>query len=201
MNHPAPWTPSDIAELRKLLDEKLSASQIGKQLGFSRNAVIGKVHRMQARGEAMKFARVQGQNEKPARKAPKFKPNPKSPAKLRLCHPLATRGAIKRGTHSEAVNAPLAPRLISLLELREGDCKFPIGDLRKAGFGFCGHPSLPFKPYCAEHSAVAYQVEHRRRASGTNRNLSGVPDVGRSEVAAGKATARDGKNAGGVNSQ
>lgn len=49
------------------------------------------------------------------------------------------------------------PRRLTLLQLTDNTCKFPIGDPRKPDFCFCGHPPLEGKPYCAEHNARAYQ--------------------------------------------
>lgn len=67
------------------------------------------------------------------------------------------------------------PLMLSLLDLTEATCKWPIGHPREAGFGFCGHPKTPFvEVYCVYHKRLAYvPVPKRRRARGYVSSITG----------------------------
>ncbi len=111
------WTPERTAALIALWSEELTTSEIGRRLGITKNAVIGKVHRLGL---------------------PKRRPSPEEEA--------------------EPVH------VIKLDALRSGMCSWPLGDPEKEGFHFCGEPTVPGKPYCATHCAVAYIRPARERA-------------------------------------
>ncbi len=140
------WTDERIATLKELWEKGLSASQIAAELaeGVTRNAVIGKAHRM-------------GLSSRP------------SPVK-------ADSGA-KKAPQSRRVPAPKKDnRKVSLLDLSERMCKWPIGHPGERDFHFCGKASLPAFPYCADHCAQAYQVQAPRRDRRANRTrLAGTP--------------------------
>jgi GcrA cell cycle regulator len=151
------WSEERVALLRKLWTEGLSASQIAKQLGgVTRNAVIGKVHRLGLAGRAT-----------PSRPAKR----PIRAARPRPLGPIAPR--LRPASHMPAVVIPeLEPvkfadgRAASVLTLTENMCKYPIGDPTEADFAFCGRASA-CGPYCQDHARVAYQPSQakRRRAS------------------------------------
>lgn len=131
------WTEDRIEILRKLWDEGLSASQIAKQLGenVTRNAVIGKAHRLGLKSRPSPV-------KKDARK--------KAPAK-----PAAKKVTVKE-------TKPTSGK-VSLLELTDRMCKWPIGHPGDDDFHFCGKPAEPGMPYCAAHCAEAYQAQPPRR--------------------------------------
>ncbi len=139
------WTDTKKEELRMAWEEGLPASTIAEKLGegVSRNAVIGKAHRMglPARPSPVKGAdseAVEGDSE-----AGGGVPKPRAPAKPRV--------KVAR------------VQLTSLLELSEKICKWPIGHPGDSDFHFCGKPSQTGFPYCGEHCAVAYQAQMPRR--------------------------------------
>jgi GcrA cell cycle regulator len=151
------WTDERVELLKKLWQDGLSASQIAKQLGgVTRNAVIGKVHRLGLSGRATP--------SKPAR--PTFKaPRPARPvtsapsAPRRLSEPAMT-------AHAPPVRyVDEAPGTATVLTLGAHMCKWPIGDPAQDNFTFCGRRSGE-GPYCNEHSQVAYQPAQAKKRSG-----------------------------------
>lgn len=127
------WTDERIKRLKELWDKGLSASQIASDLGegVTRNAVIGKAHRM---GLSSRPSPVKAEPAAKPRKAPAPKKE-KKPAK----------------------------KYVTLLDLTERMCKWPIGHPGDDDFHFCGKPSVPGMPYCAEHCSMAYQAQTTRR--------------------------------------
>lgn len=152
------WTDERVAMLKKLWTEGLSASQIaGKMGGVTRNAVIGKVHRLGLSGRAT-----------PARPS-------RGRAPERRTDPIATTVPKMRVFRPEPEARPIipAPEVSQPLVLDTGDrttvatlnrnmCKWPIGDPAMEDFHFCGQPSQIHKPYCAYHAHIAFQPAQRR---------------------------------------
>ena len=131
------WTDERIAVLRKLWDDGLSASQIAKELaeGVTRNAVIGKAHRLGLKSRPSPVKTDASKKAAAAKPAPK-KATPK-----------------KKKSSSK----------ISLLELTDRMCKWPLGHPGEADFHFCGKNSEVGMPYCASHCVEAYQAQPPRR--------------------------------------
>lgn len=156
------WTDERVETLKKLWADGLSASQIAAELGgITRNAVIGKVHRLGLSGRA----------KTPAAAAPRPR-KPRSHSQLlRVARP-AVRGNTALA-HAFELEVEPEPELLdnviplgqrrTLLELREDTCRWPIGDPGTADFFFCGGPAIAGLPYCAHHSRVAYQPANIRR--------------------------------------
>ena len=158
------WTDERVELLKKLWSDGLSASQIAGQLGgLTRNAVIGKVHRLSLSGRA----KPQSTNPRP-RMVRSLSPHRPSPR-----HFISGNTELK--THAHAAPRPLpAPMPIEdvvvpvslnvpLLSLTDQQCKWPIGDPATEVFGFCGHGNWNSLPYCEYHSRLAYQAVDRRR--------------------------------------
>ena len=152
------WTDERVEMLKKLWLDGLSASQIAKQLGgVTRNAVIGKVHRLGLSGRA-----APSQPARPAFKAPRA-PRPVAPA------PAPRR--IESG-HAQVPVAPTPiyyveePGSATVLTLGAHMCKWPIGDPATDNFTFCGRRTGQDGPYCIEHARVAYQPQQQRKRSG-----------------------------------
>ena len=146
------WTDDRVEKLRELWDKGLSASQIAKELaeGVTRNAVIGKAHRM---GLASRPSPVKSDPAKRAAAAAKKKNEKKPPAK----------------------SAPSSGK-VTILDLTESMCKWPIGHPGETNFHFCGKPSQPTFPYCATHCVEAYQVQQPRRTRrNTRRRIMATP--------------------------
>jgi GcrA cell cycle regulator len=199
------WTDERVETLKRMWAEGQSASQIAKELGgVTRNAVIGKVHRLGLSNRAGEgaaaaedaeqpsLARNEAPSPKPAepaaakpaaapkpapeRPAPQAAPAPASGATVT---PLPIRKAIipagqplpPQPSANEISPEALASvrevekraKKLTLMELTERTCKWPIGDPATDDFWFCGLPSVAGKPYCEAHVGVAFQPMSARR--------------------------------------
>jgi GcrA cell cycle regulator len=156
------WTDERVETLKKLWADGLSASQIATELGsVTRNAVIGKVHRLGLSGRA----------KSPSSAAPRQR-KPRGASHMLRVSRSSTRGNTALA-HSYEFDTEPEPEPIdnviplgqrrSLLELTEDTCRWPIGDPGTADFFFCGGAAITSMPYCAYHSRVAYQPANTRR--------------------------------------
>lgn len=209
------WTDERVETLKRMWGEGQSASQIAKELGgVTRNAVIGKVHRL---GLSNRVGPGAGGDEEeaaaaaaPAAAAPRAEaPSPRpvatdapAPEASRPVEPprptpapaAAPAAAVSPSTSVTPLplrkaivpaGQPLPPqpsaneispealasvrevekraRKLTLMELTERTCKWPIGDPATEDFWFCGLPNTPGKPYCEAHVGVAFQPMSARR--------------------------------------
>ncbi|HMN85012.1 MAG TPA: GcrA family cell cycle regulator [Bauldia sp.] len=160
------WTDERVELLKKLWIDGLSASQIAAQLGgVTRNAVIGKVHRLNLSGRAKpapttprprKAGRVPGAAQRPPARG--FVAG--NTALKIHAHPAPRR--IPSPVPIEDLVVPISLN-VSLMQLNDSMCKWPIGDPTAENFCFCGHRSYNSLPYCEYHSRIAYQPVERRR--------------------------------------
>ncbi len=167
------WTDERVERLKTLWLEGLSASQIAAELGgVTRNAVIGKVHRLGLSG------RVKPQVQSARASAPS---RPKSSAPSRPASapsaPRAPRPVTIGNVALKPVDAPVsAPQRapvvedgpvvyerIGIMNLTETTCKWPVGDPGRPDFFFCGRRSESGVPYCPHHARIAYQPSSDRR--------------------------------------
>jgi GcrA cell cycle regulator len=156
------WTDDRVEQLKKLWESGLSASQIAAELGnITRNAVIGKVHRLGLSGRA----------KTPSSAAPRQRKVRAPQHMMRISRPMS-RGntALAQAFEVEVETDPVAFDNVvpmnqrrSLLELTEDTCHWPIGDPASTEFFFCGGKALGGLPYCTQHSRVAYQPASDRR--------------------------------------
>ena len=167
-----PWTEERVELLKKLWGEGLSASQIAGRLGMgvTRNAVIGKVHRLNLAGRATQ----------PRSSTPRAPREPRLPGMARTHSPsMPTAGstALKAMPRNELharpqpLPEPKPMRLVDLpkdgritiLHLSDKTCRWPIGDPGTEEFCFCGHGPRDSSPYCEYHARIAYQPAQERR--------------------------------------
>ena len=193
------WTDERVETLKRMWAEGQSASQIAKELGgVTRNAVIGKVHRLglsnrvgskddeEAPPAAAPTAAPKAEPVRAEPAAPKAEPAPR-PAAERPAPAVAPTNVTPIPLRKAIVPAgqPLPPqpslneispealasvrevekraRKLTLMELTERTCKWPIGDPATEDFWFCGLPSVAGKPYCEAHVGVAFQPMSARR--------------------------------------
>lgn len=161
------WTDERVELLKRLWQDGLSASQIAGELGgVTRNAVIGKVHRLGLSGRSKTPRPAPQRARKPRRPSP---PRPvarvvgNTALKLDAEPVVETRPARTLAPVEDLV-IPLEERA-TILSLTEHTCKWPIGDPGRDDFYFCGRHSLSGMPYCEHHARVAYQPASDRRRS------------------------------------
>ncbi|MCT4655773.1 MAG: GcrA cell cycle regulator [Cohaesibacter sp.] len=164
------WTDERVELLKKLWTDGLSASQVAAELGgVTRNAVIGKVHRLGLSGRAktttttQRARRSRSQTSRPARQTSASAPTVGATALKAEAKPQAAPQAKpKEKPQEDAVVVPISKRA-SILTLTENTCKWPIGDPGDGDFHFCGHKSEAGAPYCKYHAEIAYQPSADRR--------------------------------------
>lgn len=163
------WTDERVELLKKLWQDGLSASQIAGELGgVTRNAVIGKVHRLGLSGRGQPTSSI-----KRARRPRQISSGPRRPRRVTSIGSAALKLDVDADPErylrpQEIVVIPIAKKL-SIEMLTEKTCKWPIGDPTHEDFHFCGHDSTEGTPYCTYHASVAYQApENRRRTKRAN---------------------------------
>ncbi len=161
------WTEDRVAELKRLHAEDKSCSQIAAVLGgVSRNAVIGKLHRMGMKG-AGNAGRIFSGGRKPREPKerqgrPSFRYDRKPNTGRRIDRERqAERFAVLFTTETTAdLTMEQRAKTVTLIDLGPGNCRWPLGHPGKADFCFCGDTPEPDKPYCSPH----WQLGHERAA-------------------------------------
>lgn len=148
------WPEETIQQLRNLWDEGLSTAAIAMRLGVTKNAVVGKAHRLDLPGRPSPIRR----EGDPRPRAPRAPPRPRDTLPLLDCLRGATSGPeprkpyVPRIIHPEAkVERPVAVKTGPLIA-----CCWPLGDPKAKDFRFCSDPSEPGRPYCTKHVELAY---------------------------------------------
>jgi GcrA cell cycle regulator len=174
------WTVERIELLQKLWLEGWSASRIAGELahGITRNAVIGKVYRLGLSGRAKvlpgNVPASPPHHKAPRRPAHRHANSPQVAGNTALTlHPFETEAPAPQTVRD--VVAPISEP-VTIVELREWMCRWPIGDPTQSEFRFCGAKKLPDQgPYCACHAGIAYQTQHDRRERGGGRKAGLAP--------------------------
>ena len=165
------WAEETIIRLRSLWDEGLSTAEIGRRLGVSKNAVVGKAHRLDLPARPSPIRRDGSGPATPRRSTPRRLAGPTLPP-LSSTSPIAASGG---GPVIAPHMMALAPKPISVPPLarvapaaprpygRIVTCCWPIGEPGTRSFRFCDAASDPGKPYCSDHVKLAYVKVRDRR--------------------------------------
>ncbi len=192
------WTDARISVLEKMWKDGSSAADIAKELGegVTRNAVIGKAHRMGLSGRPSPIKKKKATGAKTTKKATTKKAATKKTTKKAVAKKPAKKIVAKMASKKTKA---LAPRKIkkslaatqeeiellrldadtipedggvSLLDLTERMCKWPFGDPQEDNFTFCGCERYLNKPYCQDHVLIAYQASSKARAAAKARDAA-----------------------------
>jgi GcrA cell cycle regulator len=147
------WTEQRVELLRQLWNAQFSASRIAAELGITRNAVIGKIHRLGLWGRGQPSVSLKRQRKRE-----------RHSIRVHVCRPAsigntaldANSDDLPHVNKPQALVVPIAKKL-TIGALTEHTCKWPIGDPRECDFHYCGHDSLQGLPYCEHHARVAYR--------------------------------------------
>jgi GcrA cell cycle regulator len=154
------WNNERIEQLRTLWHDGLSASQIAAVLGgITRNAVIGKAHRLGLTGRPSPIKAGSVGSSRPRVRRPRVE-RPSVPRPPLAAAPVRRFEPVQVEPVEEVPGA-------TILTLTDRLCKWPIGDPRAADFHFCGRASIDGLPYCNEHARRAYQAPARRERDET----------------------------------
>ena len=142
------WNESNVARLKELWDQGLPTAQIGKLLGFTKNAVVGKAHRIGLERRPSPIRRTAVKPDRKKARSPivptlKFETSieePKETTKLQTFQP-----AVKNFFTSHTKRG----------------CEWPEGHPDESDFKFCGKDRFEDKPYCIDHCAVAYVIPEK----------------------------------------
>ena len=142
------WNQQKVDDLKKLWNEGVATSRIGEQLGFTKNAVIGKAFRLG-------LERRQNSRKKTS--------HSQSVSSVTMYRETSTPG------HSQIAQKKEVTRRREKFSFKKSivgtgsfkSCQWPIGDPLEEGFHYCGGQNIPTKPYCIEHYKKAYNVDEK----------------------------------------
>jgi len=179
------WDSGMLKKLKSLVGKGLSTAEMGKKLGMSKNAVVGKLNRLgwnlkpgepepKTRGKAKKETKVS--SKKPLKSARLTNEIPKKPGtrgrkpkvaevveapvkqKVAVKEKIVVKTASKKTKRDLALHELLIQHALQMANLKPNQCRWPIGDPDSENFHFCGENVFSGKPYCYEHCRQAYQL-------------------------------------------
>ena len=152
------WNNQNVARLRELWDQGLPTAQIGKLLGFTKNAVVGKAHRI---GLERRPSPIRRTAVKPDRK------KARSPTMPKLNFENKDNLELNK---NDSVFEPVVKNLFT--KKPKLGCEWPEGHPDEPNFHFCGKTRYEDKPYCLEHCAVAYIVPEKEEVVKTSEQVA-----------------------------
>ena len=147
-----PWDDNNVSKLRELWDQGLPTAQIGKLLGFTKNAVVGKAHRI---GLERRPSPIRRTAVKPDRKKARSPIIPKLNFEVK-------KEEVKESLVHQQTFQPLVKNLFTK-SVKRG-CEWPEGHPDESDFKFCGKERFEDKPYCIDHCAVAYVIPEKEES-------------------------------------
>ena len=147
-----PWDDNNVSKLKELWDQGLPTAQIGKLLGFTKNAVVGKAHRI---GLERRPSPIRRTTVKPDRKKARSPIMPKLNFEVK-------KDEVKENPVHQQTFQPLVKNLFTK-SVKRG-CEWPEGHPDESDFKFCGKERFEDKPYCIDHCAVAYVIPEKEES-------------------------------------
>jgi len=141
------WNQQKVEDLKKLWNDGVATSRIGEQLGFTKNAVIGKAFRLG-------LERRQNSRKKISQPA-----SFSSTTLYRETSSSSSSISVKKEPIRRREKFSFKKSIVGTGNFRS--CQWPIGDPLEEGFHYCGGQNIPTKPYCIEHFKKAYNVDER----------------------------------------
>tara|TARA_B110001454_G_C12338870_1_gene275099 strand:- start:1 stop:480 length:480 start_codon:yes stop_codon:yes gene_type:complete len=142
------WNDDNVARLKELWDQGLPTAQIGKLLSFTKNAVVGKAHRI---GLERRPSPIRRTTVKPDRK--------KARSPIMPILNFENQQAETTYTPIPQSFQPAAKNIFSSIKKR--GCEWPEGHPEEEEFHFCNEERFEDKPYCINHCAVAYVIPEK----------------------------------------
>jgi GcrA cell cycle regulator len=157
------WTTERIALLKDRLCAGFSCGQIARELGLSRNAVIGKTNRL----GLSRFKRaISGQVKQTGTRKNARSARPRTVTQRTILRSLWASSQLAFEVPGESTKTR------SLFELQQWHCRWPVGDPSSEDFGFCGNMRIAGLPYCAAHARIAYRLSTRDAVAHEQRCLT-----------------------------
>ena len=141
------WNQQKVEDLKKLWNDGVATSRIGEQLGFTKNAVIGKAFRLG-------LERRQNSRKKISQPA-----SFSSTTLYRETSSSSSSISVKKEPIRRREKFSFKKSIVGTGNFRS--CQWPIGDPLEEGFHYCGGQNIPTKPYCIEHFKKAYNVDEK----------------------------------------
>ena len=157
------WTATAVDLLRALWAEGHSTAEIGRRMGVTKNAIVGKAHRLDLPARPSPI-RKQEAGVAPSSAASRRRPS------VREATAPARRPAVQappppaRTIAAAPVPAPAPSAVRHFPRASFRSCCWPIGEPGTRDFRFCAAEADPGRPYCADHSAIAYVRARDRRS-------------------------------------
>lgn len=148
------WTEEMVEGLRQMWTEGLTANEIAKRLGVSKNSIVGKVHRLCLKARPSPIKKKEDEAETETEVVETAEQQPETPVQVveeikaeEIPEPVVERKVEKKHKGNGH---------IKLVELDSHTCRWPLGDPRDEDFCFCGRKVRMGQTYCEEHSNMAY---------------------------------------------
>ena len=140
------WNQQKVDDLKKLWNEGVATSRIGEQLGFTKNAVIGKAFRLGL--ERRQNSRKKTTQSHQVSSVTMYRESISS-----------TQPSVKKEPTRRREKFSFKKSIVGTGNFKS--CQWPIGDPLEEGFHYCGAQNIPTKPYCIDHYKKAYNVDEK----------------------------------------